>query len=109
MPGKRQKTLSQEDLKKMCGYRAVDDYVKSGMVIGLGTGSTAYHAVNRVGEKIKSGELKDIIAIPTSIRTKEQAESLGIPLVSSELYCCAPAQGSLLGNSFSPLGFGCCD
>lgn len=31
---------------------------------------------------MKSGELKDIVAIPTSIRTKEQAESLGIPLVT---------------------------
>jgi len=45
-------------------------------------GSTAYFAVQRVGEKLKSGELKDIIAIPTSIRTKEQAEGLGIPLAT---------------------------
>lgn len=52
--------------------QAVDDYVKSDMVVGLGTGSTAYFAVERVGEKLKSGELKNILAIPTSIRTKEQ-------------------------------------
>lgn len=71
---------SQDELKKQAGYKAVDDYVQSGTVIGLGTGSTAYFAVERVGQKLKSGELKDIIAIPTSIRTKEQAESLGIPL-----------------------------
>jgi len=58
----------------------VDDHVESGMVVGLGTGSTAYFAVERLGEKLKSGELKDIIAIPTSERTKDQAESLGIPL-----------------------------
>jgi ribose 5-phosphate isomerase A len=73
---------TQDELKKQVGYKAVDDYVKSGMVVGLGTGSTAYFAVERVGEKLKSGELKDIIAIPTSVRTKEQAESLGIPLVT---------------------------
>lgn len=73
---------SQEELKKEAGYRAVDDYVRSGTVIGLGTGSTAYYAVERVGQKLKDGELKDIIAIPTSIRTKEQAESLGIPLAT---------------------------
>jgi ribose 5-phosphate isomerase A len=73
---------SQDELKKQVGYKAVDDYVTSGMVVGLGTGSTAYFAVERVGEKLKSGELKDILAIPTSVRTKEQAESLGIPLVS---------------------------
>ena len=54
------------------GVQAVDDYVESGMVVGLGTGSTAAFAVERVGEKLKSGELKDIIAVPTSIRTKEQ-------------------------------------
>ena len=73
---------TQDELKKQVGYKAVDDYVKSGMVVGLGTGSTAYFAVERVGEKLKSGELKDIIAIPTSERTKEQAESLDIPLVT---------------------------
>jgi len=78
--------LSQEELKKQVGYKAVDDYVKSGMVVGLGTGSTAYYAVERVGDKLKSGELKDILAIPTSIRTKEQAEKLGIPLVTLDTH-----------------------
>eukprot|EP00435_Cladocopium_sp_Y103_P017149 s1363_g4.t1 len=77
---------SQDELKKQVGYKAVDDYVKSGTVIGLGTGSTAAFAVERVGEKLKSGELKDIIAIPTSIRTKEQAESLGIPLATLDTH-----------------------
>jgi ribose 5-phosphate isomerase A len=60
----------------------VDDHVKSGMLVGLGTGSTAYFAVERVGQKLKSGELKDIKCIPTSVRTKEQAESLKIPLIT---------------------------
>jgi len=78
--------LSQDELKKMVGYKSVDDYVKSGMIVGLGTGSTAYYAVERVGEKLKSGELKDILAIPTSVRTKEQAESLGIPLVTLDTH-----------------------
>merc|ERR1712176_296799 len=74
--------VSQDELKKIVGYKAVDDYVKSGQVVGLGTGSTAYYAVERVGEKLKSGELENIVCIPTSIRTKEQAEELGIPLVT---------------------------
>lgn len=78
--------LSQDELKKMVGYKSVDDYVKSGMVVGLGTGSTAYFAVERLGELLKSGELKDIVAIPTSIRTKEQAEELGIPLVTLDTH-----------------------
>ncbi len=71
---------SQDELKQMTGYKSVDDHVESGMVVGLGTGSTAYFAVERLSQKLKSGELKDIIAIPTSERTREQAESLGIPL-----------------------------
>eukprot|EP00930_Biecheleria_cincta_P027089 TRINITY_DN19030_c0_g1_i1.p1 TRINITY_DN19030_c0_g1~~TRINITY_DN19030_c0_g1_i1.p1 ORF type:complete len:345 (-),score=75.43 TRINITY_DN19030_c0_g1_i1:92-1090(-) len=87
---KRQRTsmmaLSQDELKKQAGYKAVDDYVRSGTVIGLGTGSTAAFAVERVGEKLKSGELKDIIAIPTSIRTQEQSEALGIPLATLDTH-----------------------
>merc|ERR1719409_2335553 len=74
--------VSQDELKKQVGFKSVDDYVKSGMVVGLGTGSTAAFAVERVGELLKSGELKDIVAIPTLVRTKEQAEELGIPLTT---------------------------
>merc|ERR1719331_2568601 len=74
--------VSQDELKKQVGYKVVDDYVESGMVVGLGTGSTAAFAVERVGELLKSGKLKDIVAIPTSVRTKGQAESLGIPLTT---------------------------
>ena len=48
--------------------------------------SHSIHTVERLGEKMKSGELKDIVAIPTSIRTKEQAESLGIPLVTLDTH-----------------------
>lgn len=50
------------------------------MVLGLGTGSTAAFVVSRIGELLKSGELKDIVGVPTSKRTQEQAASLGIPL-----------------------------
>eukprot|EP00962_Isochrysis_galbana_P045987 scaffold18322_cov56-Isochrysis_galbana.AAC.1 len=56
------------------------------MVVGLGTGSTAFFAVERLGQKLAAGELKNIVAIPTSIRTKEQAESLGIPLVTLDTH-----------------------
>ena len=73
-------TASADDLKRQVGYRAVDDYVRSGMVVGLGTGSTAAYAVERVGHKLSSGELKDIVCIPTSVRTEEQARSLNVPL-----------------------------
>ena len=82
----RMAALTQDELKKMVGYKAVDDYVKSGMVVGLGTGSTAYFAVERLGQLLKDGTLKDIVAIPTSVRTKEQAEELGIPLVTLDTH-----------------------
>lgn len=55
-------------------WKAVE-YVKSGMVVGLGTGSTAAFAVDRIGQLLKDGTLKDIIGVPTSIRTYEQAKS----------------------------------
>ena len=70
----------QEQAKKLAGYKSIDDYVKSGMVVGLGTGSTAKFAVERLGEKIKSGELSNIVAIPTSVATANLASKLGIPL-----------------------------
>ncbi|RAL36900.1 hypothetical protein DM860_016842 [Cuscuta australis] len=71
--------LTQDELKKLAAYKAVE-YVESGMVIGLGTGSTAKHAVDRIGELLNQGKLKNIVGIPTSRKTHEQAVSLGIPL-----------------------------
>ncbi|XLT77225.1 hypothetical protein HN873_033499 [Arachis hypogaea] len=50
------------------------------MVLGLRTGSTAKHAVDRNGELLHQGKLKDIVGIPTSKKMHEQAFSLGIPL-----------------------------
>jgi len=78
--------LTQDELKKMVGYKSVDDYVESGMVVGLGTGSTAYFAVERLGQLLKDGTLKDIVAIPTSERTMEQALELEIPLVTLDTH-----------------------
>ncbi|KAJ7973467.1 Ribose 5-phosphate isomerase A [Quillaja saponaria] len=72
-------TLTQDDLKKLAADKAVE-YVKSGMVLGLGTGSTAAFVVAKLGDLLKSGQLTDIVGIPTSKRTEEQARSLGIPL-----------------------------
>ncbi|XP_028757767.1 probable ribose-5-phosphate isomerase 2 [Neltuma alba] len=71
--------LTQDELKKIAAYKAVE-YVESGMVLGLGTGSTAKHAVARIGELLKQGKLKNIVGIPTSKMTHEQALSVGIPL-----------------------------
>lgn len=54
--------------------------VRSGMRLGLGTGSTMAHFVSLLGEALAAGDLADIVAVPTSERTRDQAVSLGIPL-----------------------------
>ena len=51
------------------------------MVVGLGTGSTAAFAVAALGRRVKQDGLR-IVGIPTSERTTEQANSLGIPLTT---------------------------
>ncbi|XP_058091582.1 probable ribose-5-phosphate isomerase 2 [Magnolia sinica] len=71
--------LSQDDLKKIAAYKAVE-FVQSGMVLGLGTGSTATHAIARIADLLNQGHLSNIIGIPTSKQTEEQAIRLGIPL-----------------------------
>jgi len=65
--------------KKMAGEAAAK-YVKDGMILGLGTGSTAYFAINAIGELVKKG--MDLKAVPTSIATTLQARQLGIPLLT---------------------------
>ncbi|WP_124058716.1 ribose-5-phosphate isomerase RpiA [Vaginisenegalia massiliensis] len=62
--------------------RLAADYVEDGMVVGLGTGSTAYWFVDEIGKRVQSGQLANIICVPTSRQTAQQAEQLGIPLVT---------------------------
>ncbi len=71
---------TQDELKQQAAFHAVE-LVESGMVVGLGSGSTANFAVQRIAERIKSGELKSIVGIPSSARTEKLAIELGIPLV----------------------------
>jgi ribose 5-phosphate isomerase A len=66
-------------MKQQAGKAVVDAMVKSGMKIGLGTGSTAIHAVRRVGELIAQGQLCDICAFATSFQTEIECEKLNIP------------------------------
>jgi ribose 5-phosphate isomerase A len=58
--------------------------VRSGMALGLGTGSTARFAVEEIGRRLRQGELQGIVAVPTSVATREQAGELGIPLTTLE-------------------------
>ena len=70
--------------KQAAAERAVQ-YVESGMRVGLGTGSTAIFATRRIGEMLKAGELRDIVAFATSEATAQEAVRLGIPLMPDEL------------------------
>jgi len=73
--------LEREELKKLAGEEAVK-YVKDGMIVGLGTGSTIEYTLRKLGEKVKEG-LK-IQGIPTSIHTKRIAKEENIPLTTLE-------------------------
>lgn len=57
-------------------------FVTSGMVVGLGHGSTAIFAVRDIAARLATGELKDIVAIPCSRQTEADARALGIPLTT---------------------------
>jgi len=59
-------------------------YVTSGMVVGLGHGSTAIFAVRDIAARLATGELKDIVAVPCSRQTEADARALGIPLTTLE-------------------------
>lgn len=74
---------SVEAAKRNAAERAAV-LVESGMSLGLGTGSTAALAVEAIGRRLASGELKDIVGVPTSNRTRELAHALGIPLMTLE-------------------------
>lgn len=69
----------QEQLKQQAASYAVG-FIESGMVVGLGTGSTAAYAVKQIAKCLQAGDLKKIVAIPTSIRTEKLARELKIPL-----------------------------
>ena len=70
------------DLLKLAAAKSAVELVKDGMIVGLGTGSTATLAVNEIGARVKQG--MRIIGVPTSERTAAQARSLGIKIVTLE-------------------------
>jgi ribose 5-phosphate isomerase A len=68
------------DLEKEAAARASLDFIQDGQVVGLGTGSTAAYFIKLLAEKVKNG--LRIRGIPTSVRSLELAQSLGIPLTT---------------------------
>ena len=74
-----------EAFKKQAAHKAVEQ-VTSGMVIGLGTGSTAKYAVERIGELYNEGKLKEIVGIPSSVQSEKLAIAVGVPLTTFEAH-----------------------
>jgi ribose 5-phosphate isomerase A len=73
--------LSPQDQWKKSAAEAAAKLVESGMVVGLGTGSTAAFLVSALGRRVAQENLR-IVGMPTSERTAEQARSLNIPLTT---------------------------
>lgn len=69
-----------DELKKAAGVKAVD-FVHAGMLVGLGTGSTAEFAIEEISRRVRDGRLSDISCVPSSERTKSFAEAMGLDLV----------------------------
>ena len=73
-----------EALKAEAGAAAVDRFVRSGMRLGLGSGSTAAKMLDALGERLASGALADVAGVPTSAATAARCAELGIPLLTLE-------------------------
>ena len=69
----------QTRLKQKAAHHAVR-FIESGMIIGLGSGSTARFAVERLGELLRGGQLQDVAGIPSSLQTEKLARRAGVPL-----------------------------
>jgi ribose 5-phosphate isomerase A len=68
-------------MKQQVG-KAAADLVQSGSIVGLGTGSTTAYAIEYLGKRLQSGDLKDIKGIPTSFQATVLAKEYGIPLTT---------------------------
>jgi ribose 5-phosphate isomerase A len=68
-------------LKKQAAERAVE-FVESGMVVGLGHGSTAMFAIRRIAYLLDDGSLQGILGVPCSLHVEADARELGIPLTT---------------------------
>lgn len=71
--------MNLESLKAQAAHRAVG-YLQSNTRVGLGTGSTAKHAILEIARKLKSGELENIVGVATSIESERMARESGIPI-----------------------------
>jgi len=80
-----QNKAERERLKKEASLCAVEE-IKSGMIIGLGSGTTVRFALEEIGTRIAAGLLRDVMGIPSSSDTEKLALQCGIPLTSFDVH-----------------------
>lgn len=74
-------THDLDQYKQQAAQHALE-YVHSGMVIGLGTGSTAKYVTTGIAERVRDGRLRDVVGVPTSEAIGELARQLGLPIAT---------------------------
>ena len=62
-------TTSIERAKKAAAYQAVDEFVSSGMIVGVGSGSTIVYGIQRLAERVQNEHL-EIVCVPTSFQSR---------------------------------------
>ncbi len=72
-------------LMKQAVGRAAANLVQSNSIVGLGTGSTTAYALQFIGDRLKSGELTNVVGIPTSFQAEVLARQYGIPLTTLDV------------------------
>jgi ribose 5-phosphate isomerase A len=83
VPTPSQEADQQARQKLEAAVRAAE-LVESGMVVGLGGGSTAALAIRRIAELLQQGRLRDVVGIPCAVSVGEEARRLGIPITTLE-------------------------
>jgi ribose 5-phosphate isomerase A len=78
-------TADEQLKQKQLAAEQAAEFVQSGMIVGLGTGSTAIFATRRIAQLLLEGRLKNITGIATSRATEAEAMKLGIPLLTDDL------------------------
>jgi ribose 5-phosphate isomerase A len=73
--------VGQRDQLKQAAAERAAELVQPGMVVGLGTGSTAVFAIRRIAARLRAGELRDVAGVATSKSSEAEAQRVGIQLL----------------------------
>jgi len=76
-----------ECAKRLAARKAVDDYVRSGMDVGIGSGSTIVYGIQRLAERVWGDEKLQVRCVPTSFQSKQLCSDAGIPLCELSPSC----------------------